>query len=112
MDEQIQNQEPTTPPQGEAPKEEKGVGGIIGIVIIVIILIVAGAYLFANRSVPTPPPVPMGIPEETPPPTSEMLRIQGSADTVSDIEADLGSTDLENLDAELDGILTEVNAAQ
>ncbi len=112
MDEQTPNQPPMTPPQQEAPKEEKGVGGIIGIVIIVVILIVAGAYLFANRPTPAPQPTDTMMQDETSPAAPEELRTQGTSDAVSAIESDLNNTDLGNLDAELDGILNEVNQAQ
>lgn len=112
MDEQAQNQPPMTPPQQEMPKEEKGVGGVIGIIIIVIILIVAGAYLFANRPVSQAPAPTVEMTDETSPATSEELRTQGTSDTVGAIESDLNNTDLDNLDAELDGIQNEVNQAQ
>jgi hypothetical protein len=112
MEPNQQQSAPTMPPQ-EPMKEEKGVGGIIGIIIIVIILIVAGVYLYANRpDQPLTPPTPPGtVPGETAP-SSETLRVQGSSDNLGDIEADLNSTNFDNMDGELNDMQTEVNAAQ
>ena len=87
--------------------QEKSSGPLVGIVIIVVLFIIGGYYYWTTQvdrgSTQTQESV---ISPETAS-IIESLQTQGTTDEISDIEDDLNSTDLENLDAELDDILNE-----
>lgn len=80
-------------------KPESGVGPIIASIIIILIIVVGAFYLFST------------IKEQTSNnkniPSTEQIETQSDSDEISDIEADLNSTDLENLDLELSAIVSE-----
>lgn len=91
------------------PAEEKShFGAISGIVIIVVILILGGLYFWGkelNNEASTPAENTMtngaaAVMDES----TKVLETQGTSDNISDIEADLNSTNLENLDADLQSI--------
>lgn len=94
------------------PPEEKGhFGAWAGIVIIVVILALGGLYFWGKKLNNEGPsmPAPMienagtsetGVFDQS----TEALQTQGTSDNISDIEADLNSTNLENLDADLGSI--------
>lgn len=90
-------------PMGDG-KEDKSFGPLIGIVIIVIILILGGLYFWGQQ-------VGEESLEELAPSADEVigtLEMQGSSDELIDIEDDLNITDLDNLDADLDAIESEL----
>jgi uncharacterized protein HemX len=94
--------------------EEKTVGAIIGVIIIVVIIIIGGLYFFFKQN-----KTQEEIPVETTPTAEEIaaepdnaiqaLETQGTSDKITDIEADLGNTDLKNLDIEMGNIEAELN---
>lgn len=69
-------------------------GPVIGIVVILVLVILGGLYFWsqrAKREIPTSDQ------------TVESIQTQGQTDTTTSIEEDLNQTDIENLDASLDG---------
>ena len=91
----------------EEASPEKSSGPLVGIIIVVVLLIIGGYYYWTTQ-------VDRGDTQTqesaiSPETASiiESLQTQGTTDEISDIEDDLNSTDLENLDAELDDILNE-----
>jgi uncharacterized protein HemX len=101
--------------QPQTDDDKKSVGPIVGIAIIVVILIFGGLYYWGSK---------LDINDETiidivdAPTTEEILneqdvtlerlQIQDTSDEIADIEADLDLTDLNDLDAELGNIDTEL----
>src|SRR3989344_4525293 len=84
--------------------EKKQVGPIIGVVIIVLILTLGGFYFYGNQlnkknGVMTPEEIRNA-------PDSSILNLeqQSSSDEISEIEADLNATNLNDLDKELQDI--------
>lgn len=67
--------------------EQKSNGALIGSIIIFIILIIGGIYLW--RTVPK---------EKTAPNNSEIENVVGTFDNTVNLEADINSINLENLD--------------
>lgn len=88
------------------PEEKSHFGAISGIVIIVVILALGGLYLWGkelnNQELATPESGVMN--EAVVDSSTQALETQGTSDNVSDIEADLNNTNLENLDADLGSI--------
>ncbi len=91
-----------------APEEKSHFGAIAGIVIIVAILALGGLYFWGkelnNSQIPPAtqgePVINGGVVDES----TQALETQGTSDNLSDIEADLNSASLENLDAGLQSI--------
>lgn len=84
----------------ESPqKTDSGVGPIIASIIIILIIIIGAFYLFSTIKEQTS--------DNKNSPTTEQIENQNESDEISDIEADLNSTDLENLDLELSAIVSE-----
>lgn len=104
MDEQNVNQAPAQQPQNQAPQQDVaanvfdeksgGIGPIVGVIIVVVLLIIGGVYYYMNMQGAAGPAteVPTGAD-----PTADALRAQGTSSNVSDIEADLNSTNLDVL---------------
>lgn len=106
------------PQQVDAPEvsqettssSEKSFGALIGVIIIVAVLVAGGVYLW-NRTVQE-----KGENEQLPVIQSggetdaivNQLESQGTSDEIDAIEKDLGTTDLEVFDTELNGILNEL----
>lgn len=80
----------------------KSFGPLIGIVIIIIILVAGGLYLWSEQSssLESLSPDNDGVIDE--------LQAQGTSDKVGDIEEDLDTTNLDNLDADLEAIESEL----
>lgn len=98
----------TTPLGGnEEPSFGKNTGAIIGIIIIVIILVVGGLYIWGKRLVGSPGNAPASSEAVTDTATNKLMK-QSSSTAVSDIEADLSATTLNELDAELNSIDAEL----
>lgn len=99
--------EDSTPVGGPTPPEKSAMGPAIGIIIIIIILIV-GAFYFWNtslRETPSPAPEQQGEAGDR---VTEGLKQVRTGDEISDIEADLGGTNLEELDNELNAIESQL----
>ena len=74
------------------PKEESNSAGpVIGIIVILVIIILAGLYFWSERA-----PTQVVNMEDL-----DSINMQSESDEASAIEADLDSTDVENVDAEL-----------
>lgn len=88
------------------PEEKSHFGAISGIVIIVVILALGGLYLWGKELSNQAPATPeSGVMNEAAVDSStQALETQGTSDNISDIEADLNNTNLENLDADLQSI--------
>jgi uncharacterized protein HemX len=132
-DEPVENTTDSTPEHAPQPNfspnpegqngnnEQKSVGPAISIAIIVLVIILGGLYFWGaklnrteeqtkNNLVPSEQSG--QLPEEietAPDETLENLQQQSSSDEITDIENDLGTTDLENLDKELENIDIELN---
>lgn len=91
---------PNTTPTMESGGENGKTGAIIGILVIVIILVIGALYFWGQRLVETPNV------EETSP--AVFQPVESTSTEISDIEADLSTTDLDNLGAELNSINTEL----
>ena len=95
--------------QSEEQPSEGSKGALIGSVIVVVLIIAGGIYIFLNRPTPAQlPPEEITDAEDT---ALDNLNSQSNSDELSDIEADVNNTDLENLDAELENIEQELNEA-
>lgn len=97
-------------PELEAP-QTKSTGAIIGSIIIIIVLIIGGLYLWGKQIVEKETQDTLTseqILSETDT-TIDSLKNQGTSSKISDIETDLNSTDLNNLDKELQNIEVELN---
>lgn len=89
--------------------EEKSTGALIGSIIVIVILIIGGLYLWNSkmqeqRMMEDGTMMDKGdtmMMEDT---ATADLEAQGTSDEVSDIEADLNTTNLEGLDAEMQQI--------
>lgn len=85
-------------------------GPVIGSIIVIIVLVLGGLYFIGQKV--TKEGVFEPGPEEilnAPDLTLETLKEQGTSDEVSAIEEDLDATMLEDLDAELQDIESELN---
>ncbi len=93
--------------QGDSP-EQGSTGPIVGIAIIVILLIVGGIYFWNTVTNKDNSDQLSAIQSEVE--TNAIvnqLESQGTSDEVTAIEEDLGLTDFENLDSELNNLLNE-----
>lgn len=83
----------------QTAERESRVGPIAGIIIVIAVLIIGGLYFWGaklNEKTTEPNEV-----AEAPDTQAAALLEQSASDEISDIEKDLGTTNLENLDAEL-----------
>ena len=71
--------------------EKKGSGALVGSVIIILIIIIGGIYMFRNAKVQN---VEQNMTTDT---VVEDLGTQTEGDDLTDIEADLNATDLDNV---------------
>lgn len=94
----------------EEVQEKSSSGSLIGVVIIIIVLVAGGIYFWStisNRSNETDqlPTIQSGGETDA---IVNQLNAQNTSDEVTDIEADLNTTELDNLDSELDDLLNEL----
>ena len=87
---------------------QNSIGPIAGVVLVIAILAIGGFYFFGKEvseraETPSVEEI-LGAPDQA----LQSLQAQGTSDEVTAIEADLTGTNLENLDAELNAIETEL----
>jgi len=85
-------------------------GPIVGSVIVIVVLVLGGLY-FLGKKVSEEgvfAPEPEAI-QNAPDKVTDALQEQGTSDEIADIEKDLDATILDELDAELKDIETELN---
>jgi hypothetical protein len=89
-------------------EDKKQTGSLIGIIIIILIIVIGGFYFWGQKldEVSIEPTAEEILAEEDV--LSEALETQGTSDELTDIEADLESTNLDDLDAELSDIDLEL----
>jgi len=104
----------TTPPPTEGGGK-KSMGAIFGVIVIIVLLVFAGFYFWGSQLnkalVVEETTVDEMTPEEIaaqPNPTLDNLQSQSTSDELTDIEADLGATELNGLDQELSDIDQEL----
>ena len=85
---------------------------ILGVIIIFSLGILVYGYLKLSQEKPasTPVSVPTPTPIEEIDEQTSTLEGQGSSDELEDIEADLGATDLSEIDQELEDIDSELSS--
>jgi hypothetical protein len=96
MDTEVNNMgqmEPTPTPQTEG-----SAGPVIGTIIILAVIVLGGLYFWGQR---TKAPVmdQTQVQEKV-----QSIQTQSSSDTPSDIKADLDATQIDNIDAQLQGL--------
>lgn len=92
--------------------DEGGAGPVIGIVVIAIIIVLGGAYYLLKVA---PTATPQTLPtlqdaQASNDPDVQATLTQGSSDSLTDIQADLNTTDLTAVDQAAAGIDTSVAA--
>ena len=92
------NQTNTTPVSPTATSGKPSIGAFVGIIVIVLVVIF-GAFYFWGKMLDEKAMT--GTMEDTP---TQMLNTQSSSDEIGSIEADLNSTDVNNLAKELGDI--------
>ena len=95
----------TVTPESAGEPEKKSAGPVFGIIIIVVLIILGGFYFWGTLSDSMSP---AEIEAEVDA-ALEDLETQSTSDEVSDIEADLDSTLLDDLDKELEDIDLELD---
>ena len=111
------NQNPVNvmPQMPEETPKPSSIGPLIGIIIVILVIVLGGLYFWGQRveknadeSMATKEGA-MSEGSDTADTSIELLETQGSSDEITDIEKDLDSTDLENLDQELELIESELD---
>lgn len=99
------DQSPTPSSTNGMPQKEGSTSGVIAIIVIVVLLALGGIYYLltsgtsmqpVNDTMPTMEEV-----ANSSDPDVQAAMSQGSSDALAEIEADLNSTDLTGIDAEL-----------
>ncbi len=103
-----------TPTSEEVPNtlqdnspEQGSTGPIVGVAIIVILLIAGGIYFWNTTTKNSTEQLQVIQSNEEADTIVNQLETQATSDEISSIEEDLGLTDFENLDSELDALLNE-----
>lgn len=121
--EQLENMGHEAPAAGEttgdvempaAPKKSSSFGPVFGIIIIVILLVLAGFYFWgaalkreaSNGAQPTATSTAAG---QAASPSTSVGPTMSTSDSLNSIQADLNSTDLKNLDAEMSSVNSDLN---
>ena len=94
-------------PNATQNSENKPAGPVIGVVIIILILIVGALYFWGaqlNKEANQTPDDILNAEDQT----LNQLQTQSTSTEISDINADLNATDLNNLDADLQNIDKEL----
>lgn len=104
-------------PQEEMPNtlqndmpEKSTSGPLIGVAIIIIMLVAGGIYFWSTTIDRVEEENKSSAPESMTDVDTivNQLSTQGTSDEIADIEADLNTTELDNLDSELDSLLNEL----
>ncbi|MEK9168085.1 MAG: hypothetical protein AAB769_02020 [Patescibacteria group bacterium] len=98
----MQNMPPKSP-MSSSNSPEKNTGALIGTIIIIIILVIGGLYMWGKNLVDNGTMSPAEV-LQAPDTATEALNNQGTSTKASDIEADLNTTDLTDIDKELGNI--------
>lgn len=92
--------------------EKGGVGPVVGIIIVVVLLVIGGVYYYMRMQgditgiAPAEEQAASDTLSPLPPDTAtQALQTQGTSNNISDIEADLNSTDLTNLSSDLSAVV-------
>ena len=101
----VENAEQAAPEMSVGEPEKKSAGPVFGIVIIVVLLILAGFYFWGTLN-DSMSPAEIAAEADT---ALESLETQSTSDEISDIEADLDATSLDDLDQELGDIDLELD---
>jgi uncharacterized protein HemX len=107
------NQENITPP-APAPEEKSSWGSAIGIILIIAIIIIGGLYFWGQKIDERLSEFEAGdvtVEDILNAPDSQLEALseeQSTSTDITDIEEDLDTTDLDNLDAELKAIEAEL----
>lgn len=96
-----------TKPTAPSPKDDGGIGPIIGIVIIIVLLALGAMYYFTDGINQIQKAQVEG--EVSAEEQAAMLRAQNTSTDLTDIEADLNATDLTGLDEAAAGFDSELN---
>lgn len=102
-----------------SPENKSSVGPLVGAGIIVLVLVLGGLYFWGesmSREAINGDGTPKISNEITPEsvsaaadPALQKLSVQSSSTKISDIKADLNTTDMKNIDAELQNISEQLN---
>ncbi len=96
----------------EAPEEHHhGAGGIIGIIILVLLIALGGLYFWSMSDEAPVIEEPVQPAQPAPDPVVEELMQMERSDELDAIERDLFRTDLDAIDADLDQLEMELEAA-
>lgn len=105
-----QSPQPANTPSNQGNKENTSIGPVVGIFIILAIIILGGLYFWGKQVAndtdngPDAEEIMNQLDE-----SRDELNNVSSSDVIADIEADLGSTDLDSLDVELGNIDSELS---
>lgn len=96
------------PIQMQTGNPKKSVGSLIAVIIILALIIVGGLYFLKERTLRENYVPPVDQINEQADSITESLNQQSTTDDLESIEADLNSTDLDNLDQGAAAIETEL----
>ena len=108
-------QQPSTPPMGAyggGEEHKSSVGPIVGSIIVVLVIVLGGLYLYGSQfsqRAAEEGPAAADI-EALPDQEATALENQGVTDSLSEIEADIETTNVDNLDADIGNIGGELNS--
>lgn len=93
-------------------EHKSSVGPIVGSIIVVLVIVLGGLYLYGSQfrqeAAPEEGPAAADI-NALPDEAAASLQSQGATDSLSEIEADLGATNVDNLDADVSNVGSELN---
>lgn len=93
------------------PEAKEGNGALIGTIIVILVIILGGIYvLFLKPEATTPNNIEINGGLNSEDSVVNELSQQGESAELSEIEADLNSTNLEDLDTDLNDIEKELNS--
>ncbi len=99
-----------TAPQENTPPNH-GMGALVGTLIVLAVLVLGGVYFFLNQQMAAQQTPPVILGDTIPTPPVQNSPAPSSSDTVSAIDADIGATDLNQLDAQIDADLQAIEAS-
>lgn len=92
------------------PQEEKSMGALIGSIIVIAVIVLGGIYFWVTRSgeSTTPTEAPTLGQAVKPDEATAALLVQGTSTEISDIEKDLNATNLNDIDAGMNDISSQL----